>query len=59
MKTSVSVERFPPSILVMIFAVLERYRLIWEIGKRIIAVVIELLKVMRRTIFAFASSLVL
>lgn len=52
MKTSVSVERFPSSIPVMIFAVLGRYRLIWEIGKRIIAVMIELLKVMRRTIFA-------
>lgn len=59
MKTSVSVERFPSSIPVMIFAVLGRYRLIWEIGKRIIAVMIELLKVMRRTIFAFASFLVL
>lgn len=55
MKTLVSVERFPSSIPVMIFAVLGRYRLIWEIGKRIIAVMMEPLKVMRRTIFAFAS----
>lgn len=49
MKTLVSVERFPSSIPVMVFAVLGRYRLIWEIGKRIIAaVIVEMLKVMRR-----------
>lgn len=54
MKTSVSVERFPSSIPVMIFAVLGRYRLIWEIGKRIIAVMIELLKVKKTSIFAFS-----
>lgn len=59
MKTLVSVERFPSSIPVMRFAVLGRYRLIWEIGKRIMAVMIELLKVMRRTVFAFASFLLL
>lgn len=54
MQTLVSVERFPSSIPVMTFAVLGRYRLIWEIGKRNIAVMMEPLKVMR-TIFAFAS----
>lgn len=59
MKTLVSVERFCSSVPVMIFAVLGRYRLMWEIGKRIIAVMIELLKVMRRSIFVFAPFLVL